>query len=42
MKLAPIPGASVAAVNIGVAPLRLFRTTTFVSGMLPMLVIVPL
>jgi hypothetical protein len=42
LKLTTSPGASAAAVKTGVAPLRLFRTTTFVSVMLPAFLTVPL
>ena len=42
MKLAAAPGASEAAVKMGVDPLRLFKTTTLVSRILPVLLTEPL
>ena len=38
----PVPGASTVVVKIGVPPLMLFSTTTFVIGILPRFVTVPL
>ena len=42
VKLLMAPGSSVATVKTGVAPLRLLRTMTLVSVMLPALLTVPL
>jgi hypothetical protein len=42
VKLVTAPGASVANEMTGVAPLKLFTTTTLVSMMLPALLTLPL
>jgi hypothetical protein len=42
VKLATVPGGKLASVKMGVAPVRLFSTTTFVKVMLPVFRTVPL